>query len=81
MTKSRVTTSHSKKYELMDFARYYLVWFCDLGRISSVCLAQAFIVATLILDLRLRITAAGHLAVVHQNLSRAKAVPLHNGHT
>ena len=33
-------------------------------------------VATLILGLRLRIAEAGHLAVFHQNLSGAKAVPL-----
>ena len=33
-------------------------------------------VATLILGLRLRIAAAGHLAVFHQNLSGGKAVPL-----
>ena len=68
MTTSRVTTSHTKK-----FARYSLVWFCDLGRISSVGLAQAFMVATLILSLRLRIAEAGHLAVFHQNLSGGKA--------
>ena len=77
MTTSRVeTTSHTKEYELTDFARYSLIWFSDLGRISSVGLAQAFMVATLILSLRLRITEAGHLAVFHQNLSGAKAVPL-----
>ena len=71
-----MTTSHTKKYEVMLFARYSLVWFCDLGRISGVGLAQAFIVATLILSLRLRIAKAGHLAVIHQNLSGGKAVPL-----
>ena len=76
MTTSRVTTSHTKKYEVTHFGRYSLVWFCDLGRISSVGLAQAFMVATLILSLRLRIAEAGHLAVFHQNLSEGKAVPL-----
>ena len=76
MTTSRVTTSHTKKYEVRHFARYSLVWFCDLRRISSVGLAQAFMVATLILSLRLRIAEAGHLAVIHQNLSDGKAVPL-----
>ena len=76
MTTSRRTTSHTKKYELTHFARYSLVWFCDLVRISSVGLAQAFIVATLILSLRLRVAKAGHLAVFHQNLSGGKAVPL-----
>ena len=58
-----------KKYEFTHFARYSLVWFCDLERISSVGLAQAFMVATLILSLRLGIAEAGHLAVFHQNLS------------
>ena len=76
MTTSRVTTSHTKKYEVTYFARSSLVWFWDLGRISSVGLAQAFTDATLILSLRLRIAEAGHLAVIHQNLSRGKAVPL-----
>ena len=78
MTTSRVTTSHTKKYEVTHFARYSLVWFCDLGRISSVGLAQAFMVATMILGLRLRIAEAGHLVVIHQNLSGGKAVPLHS---
>ena len=76
MTTDRVTTSHTKKYEVTHFARYSLVWFCDLGRISSVGLAQAFMVATLILSWRLRIAEAGHLAVIHQHLSGDKAVPL-----
>ena len=76
MTTSRVTTSHTKKHELTHFARYSLVWFYDLGRILSVGLAQAFMVATLILSLRLRITEAGHLAVFYQNLSGGKAIPL-----
>ena len=76
MTTSRVTTSHTKKYEFTHFARYSLVWFFDLERISSVGLAEAFMVATLILSLRLRIAEAGHLAVFHQNLSGGKAVPL-----
>ena len=76
MTTSRLTTSHTKKYEVTYFARYSLVWFCDLGRISSVGLAKAFMVATLILSLRLRIAEAGHLAVIRQNLSGGKAVPL-----
>ena len=76
MTTSQVTTSHTKKYELTLFARYSLVCFCDLGRISSIVLAEAFTVATLILSLRLRIAEAGHLAVLHQNLSGGKAVPL-----
>ena len=71
-----MTTSHTKKYEVTHFARYSLVWFCDLGRISSVGLAQPFMLATLILSLRLRIAEAGHLAVIHQNLSEGKAVPL-----
>ena len=69
MTTSQVTKSHTKKYELTHFARYSLVSFCDLGRISSVGLAQAFMVATSILSLRLRIAETGHLAVFHQNLS------------
>ena len=43
--------------------------FCDLERTPSVGLAQAFMVATLIFNLRLRIAEAGHLAVFHQNLS------------
>ena len=73
MTTSRVTTSHTKKYEITHFARYSLVWFCDLGRISSVGLVQAFMVATLILSLRLRIAEAGHLAVIRQNLSGRRA--------
>ena len=47
-----------------------------LGRISSVGLAQTFMVATLILGLRLRITEAGHLAVFYQKLSGGKAAPL-----
>ena len=34
--------------------------------------------ATLILSLRLRIAEAGHLAVIRQNLSGGKAVPLQN---
>ena len=77
MTTSRVITSNTKKYELTHFARYSLVCFCDLGRISSVGLAQAFIVAILIISLRLRIAEAGHLAVFPQNLSGGKVVPLH----
>ena len=76
MTTSRVTTSHTKKYEVTHFARYSLVVFCDLGRISSVGLAQAFMDATLILSLRLRIAEAGHLVVIHQNLPGGKAIPL-----
>ena len=76
MTTSRVTTSHTQKYELTHFARCWLVWFCDLGKILIVGLPQAFMVATLILSLRLRIAEAGHLAVFHQNLSGGKAVPL-----
>ena len=76
MTTSRVTTSHTKKYEVTHFASYLLVWFCDLGRNPSVGLAQAFMVTTLVLSLRLRIAEAGHLAVIHQNLSGGKAVPL-----
>ena len=76
MFTSRVTTSHTKKYEVTHFAKYSLVWFCDLGRISSVGLAQAFMIATLILSLRLRIAEAGHLVVIRQNLSGGKAVPL-----
>ena len=67
MTTSQVGTSHTKKYELTHFARYSLVWFCDLGRISSVDLAQACMIATLILSLWLRIVEAGHPAVFHQN--------------
>ena len=70
-----MTTSHTKKYELTHFARHSLVWFCDLERISSVVLAQAFMMASLILSLRLRIAEAGDLAVFHQNLSGSKAVP------
>ena len=61
MTTSQVTTSHTKKYELTHFARYLLVWFCDLGRISSIGLArerifllsglaEPFMFATLILS-------------------------------
>ena len=76
MTASRVTTSHTKTYELSHFARYSLVWFCDLRRISSTDLARALMVATLILSLRLRIAEAGHLAVFHQNLSGGNTVPL-----
>ena len=71
-----MTTSHTKKYELTHFVRYLLVCFVILQRISSVGLAQAFMVATLILSLRLRIAEAGHLAVFHQNLSGDKAIPL-----
>ena len=76
-----MTTSHTKKYELTHIARYSLVWFFDLGRISSVGLAQAFTVETLILSLWLRITEAGHLAVFHQNLSGDKAIPLQYTYT
>ena len=32
MATSRVTTSHTKKYKLTHFARFSLVWFCDLGK-------------------------------------------------
>ena len=71
-----MTTSHTEKSELTHFARYSLVWFSDLERISSVGQAQAFMVATLILSLRFRIVEAGHLPVFHQNLSGGKAVPL-----
>ena len=76
MTTSRVATSHTIKYEVTHFARYSLVWFCDLWRISSDGLAQAFMEATLILSLRLRTAEAGHLAVIHQSLPGGKAVPL-----
>ena len=63
----------------MSFNAYCEILVCLvlwLGRISSVGLAQAFIVATLILGLRLRVTATGHLAVFHQNLSGGQVVPL-----
>ena len=76
MTTSRVATNHTKKCDLTHFARYWLVWFCDLERITSVGLALGFMVATLILSLRLRIVEAGHLAVFHQKLLGGKAVPL-----
>ena len=43
---------------------------------NNVGLAQAFMVATLILGLRLRVAEAGHLEVFHQNFSGRKAIPL-----
>ena len=91
MTTRRVTKSHTKN-NTFSFYILRMWWeskkwvnaFCEIlvslvlwsGRISSVGLAQAFMVATLILSLRLRIADAGHLAVFHQNLSGGKAVPL-----
>ena len=63
-------------YELTHFSRYSLVWFCNLERISDIGLAEAFMVATLILSLQLRLAETSHLAIFHQNLSGGKAVPL-----
>ena len=74
-------------YESTDYKSYWKKWvnaFCEvlvtlvswLEKVSSVGLAQDFIVAIFILGLRLRITGTGHLVVVHQNLLGSKAVPL-----
>ena len=63
------------------FVNFYLLFlFCGVKFFLNPImfgLAQAFMVTTLILSLRLRIAEAGHLAVFNQNLSGGKAVPLH----
>ena len=68
---SRVITSHTKRF--CEILVSLVLW---LGKIPNVGLAPAFMITTLILSLRLRITEAGHLAVFHQNLSGDMAVPL-----